>query len=113
MRISDWSSDVCSSDLAAIERLQGLAADLDARATRIGDEHDQAHTALAEADRAVAALPDGDATRGAVAALQTGAEARRSEARRGGKACVSTCCSRWTPHHSQKKTNHQKSHQKK
>ncbi|RIA37851.1 condensin subunit Smc [Hephaestia caeni] len=63
---------------AAIERLQGLAADLDARATRIGDEHDQARTALAEAERAVAALPDGNATRDAVAALQSGAEARRA-----------------------------------
>ncbi|MCM8729686.1 chromosome segregation protein SMC [Hephaestia sp. GCM10023244] len=62
----------------AIERLQGLTADLDARAARIGEERDQARGTLAAAERAVAALPDGAATRDAVVALQTGAEARRA-----------------------------------
>src|SRR3546814_15096486 len=31
--------------------------------------------------------------------------ARRSEERRVGKECVSTCRSRWSPYHSKKKTN--------
>src|SRR3546814_13367329 len=32
----------------------------------------------------------------------------RSEERRGGKECVSTCSSRWTPSHQKKKTNKNK-----
>src|SRR3546814_9384158 len=36
MRISDWSSDVCSSDLAAIEKLKGDAIDEDAIAALLG-----------------------------------------------------------------------------
>src|SRR3546814_6117876 len=65
MRISDWSSDVCSSDLggAAIER-QLLDAAMRARV-----------------DRAA------------------GGFVHRSEERRVGKECVSTCRSRWSPYH--------------
>src|SRR3546814_17491580 len=37
---------------------------------------------------------------------------RRSEERRVGKECVSTCRSRWSPAHSQKKTNHTKQKEK-
>src|SRR3546814_4129242 len=75
MRISDWSSDVCSSDLVRAEpkplhhprpitlddpvgALAQLARDLD----RVGLLH-------------------------------------RSEERRVGKECVSTCRSRWSPYH--------------
>src|SRR3546814_21095102 len=32
-------------------------------------------------------------------------KALRSEERRGGKECVSTCRSRWSPYHEKKKTN--------
>src|SRR3546814_12071135 len=34
----------------------------------------------------------------------------RSEERRVGKECVSTCRSRWSPHHKKKKTHHMKGH---
>src|SRR3546814_18684401 len=34
----------------------------------------------------------------------------RSEERRVGKECVSTCRSRWSPYHSQKKSTHQHTH---
>src|SRR3546814_3411182 len=61
MRISDWSSDVCSSDLAHSARAAWLS-------------------------------------RGACA-RNTG---QRSEERRVGKECVSTCRSRWSPHHQKK-----------
>src|SRR3546814_9792371 len=80
MRISDWSSDVCSSDLDAN---RGWAARWFRR--RIGRgvccfcrwfPGGQRRTVLA-ADRA----------RG------------RSEERRVGKECVSTCRSRWSPYH--------------
>src|SRR3546814_7684806 len=75
MRISDWSSDVCSSDL------------------------DQAQLFAYRGDR-IAAL--GRAAIG-VAEMNldelAGDECQRSEERRVGKECVSTCRSRWSPYH--------------
>src|SRR3546814_8736144 len=65
MRISDWSSDVCSSDLP------DPAHRVRAR-TGVADRIDQAGGA---------------------------AYAFRSEERRVGKECVSTCRSRWSPYH--------------
>src|SRR3546814_11462159 len=38
MRISDWSSDVCSSDLRRGERVRPLAAQRGEKGKRIGDE---------------------------------------------------------------------------
>src|SRR3546814_10610099 len=75
MRISDWSSDVCSSDLVRCHVQQG--AD-------IGNEH----IVIA----VVAGTAPGEA--GLMPACQT-----RSEERRVGKECVSTCRSRWSPYH--------------
>src|SRR3546814_2374419 len=81
MRISDWSSDVCSSDLtaprnAAPPRTQRL---LEVCATpEPEDSIDRAR--LKRGRRDLRAL-------------------RRSEERRVGKECVSTCRSRWSPHH--------------
>src|SRR3546814_9524709 len=73
MRISDWSSDVCSSDLARYRILSH---------------------ATALAPRTSAALPARPARRDA-----------RSEERRVGKECVSTCRSRWSPYHYNEKKN--------
>src|SRR3546814_1294915 len=71
MRISDWSSDVCSSDLAAGHRVTG-----------------------AQREAADLARRDVDVVRtGEIRAV------RRSEERRVGKECVSTCRSRWSPYH--------------
>src|SRR3546814_3847774 len=93
MRISDWSSDVCSSDLP--ERLWDRGAGLDALlegappAPRAGEP---AILALGEADAAeMAALADHakPGPRGPA----------RSEERRVGKECVSTCRSRCAPLH--------------
>src|SRR3546814_15769367 len=75
MRISDWSSDVCSSDLLdpaeAVEALElGQPLDLVRFAAHVRAEH----------------LPHA-----------------RSEERRVGKECVSTCRSRWSPYHYKKK----------
>src|SRR3546814_2826807 len=85
MRISDWSSDVCSSDLEAAG----------------GDRH------AADRDRAVrggggaagaAGVADG---RGIIPGrIEKGPEfPPRSEERRVGKECVSTCRARWSPCH--------------
>src|SRR3546814_11306020 len=92
MRISDWSSDVCSSDL---EELAAVGPP-DAGAT--------AQLEVGEPDGGEPAVQR--RTRGAWGhqALDQGRPAlQRSEERRVGKECVSTCKARWSPHHS--KTN--------
>src|SRR3546814_15574749 len=100
MRISDWSSDVCSSDLFAfvhparfaVPTVSGLA-----RACGIDPPDDDAKAAatLAQiAESLLERLADGDWPE------REGAwTANRSEERRVGKECVSTCRSRWSPYH--------------
>src|SRR3546814_12985672 len=98
MRISDWSSDVCSSDL-------GKTSELDRRA---GIEHPPE---LLE-QVGLRLLPPISTRRriGKVVALEIERQAieraalgesvgKRSEERRVGKECVSTCRSRWSPYH--------------
>src|SRR3546814_20378496 len=93
MRISDWISDVCSSDLeVAPGRRPGV---------RLRQRPDQRVALMAEGGT-------GDA-------VQRGQELRRmflgraieprSEERRVGNECVSTCRSRWSPHHYKQKKN--------
>src|SRR3546814_8834505 len=81
MRISDWSSDVCSSDL--IEEL-----DVDVGAPGF-ERHEQRATI---ASRGILRRRDDLQRR------QFGSGSR-SEERRVGKECVSTCRSRWSPYH--------------
>src|SRR3546814_14458218 len=103
MRISDWSSDVCSSDLWA----QGYSepgagsdlASLQTRAVRDGDDYivngqkiwtSGGHNAdwlfaLVRTD------PEAPKHRGISFLMM------RSEERRVGKECVSQCRSRWSP----------------
>src|SRR3546814_6470112 len=85
MRISDWSSDVCSSDLGSCFGCANYAGTFDKSLRR----------AAARALRQRPQQPPGDAA-GAVGDEQVlGGD--RSEARRVGKECVSTCRSRWSP----------------
>src|SRR3546814_7648156 len=81
-RISDWSSDVCSSDLSAADVWQQIIdetkADKDAKSEGIMFATHPANEERLETLRAKAA---------------------RSEERRVGKECVSTCRSRWSPYH--------------
>src|SRR3546814_8342674 len=88
MRISDWSSDVCSSDLLGVGGHDGAVVDGDL---------------LGPKQQLGGAQPQGIGL-----ALQHGAgddvgelvdEQRRSEERRVGKEWVSTCRSRWSPYH--------------
>src|SRR3546814_8218566 len=81
MRISDWSSDVCSSDLVA-----DPLADQDRRA------RDRASCCTTTGAPAVASAGSPDGSRRPT-------RASRSEERRVGKECVSTCRSRWSPYH--------------
>src|SRR3546814_16042563 len=102
MRISDWSSDVCSSDLYGkafdilVERLGGTRppgvkpADL---SLSIGIDDERVTPVRYSAQVTVHFDPMRvDAALG-----------RRSEERRLGKECVSTCRYRWWPVHSKKK----------
>src|SRR3546814_9322505 len=83
MRISDWSSDVCSSDLRRPwHRVAGLSHSPRTPGPGGGARHRRP-------DRGAALLP----------VLGAGLAAERSEERRVGKECVSTCRSRWSPYH--------------
>src|SRR3546814_5286594 len=91
MRISDWSSDVCSSDLGEPELQDRLARD-----HRVENEHDAGRNQDAERG---AALDDPGYHDLVVAAAEQLGQRDRSEERRVGKECVSTCRSRWSPYH--------------
>src|SRR3546814_17035754 len=84
MRISDWSSDVCSSDLQRV-----LQAQVTVDERSVG----QIGTGLLVF---VCAEPADDA------ALADRLVAKRSEERRVGKECASTCRSRWSTYHYKK-----------
>src|SRR3546814_13934063 len=109
MRISVWSSDLCSSDLLAdvgeggdaartvgaelavvlgadfaLGHLLDVAAGADQRGAEFGE-------ALADVDLGIGV--------GVGAAGVVDADAGRSEARRVGKECVGKCRSRWAPYH--------------
>src|SRR3546814_17195881 len=114
MRISDWSSDMCSSDLMLV------AAQADAKCVpskytdswlaeqeQLGGDTMQRHVGrspsvlaayLAEdpQSRSIGSFPD---PRTAGAVIGAALRPARSEARRVGKEGVSQCKSRWSPYH--------------
>src|SRR3546814_11670642 len=104
MRISDWSSDVCSSDLYAIERRIVQANPVThARKPRAGKRHEFLSAAdFAKMGQALADLETEGGNPIGIAVLRmtmlTGARPRSAE-RRVGQECVSTCRSRWSPYH--------------
>src|SRR3546814_11941482 len=98
MRISDWSSDVCSSDLLVAKMNQGQRP---SRTVRL-----QAYDMLVATNRQTSGegyrLMADALTRLRGTTVRTNIQTR-SEERRVGKECVSTCRSRWSPYHSKKK----------
>src|SRR3546814_14623515 len=91
MRISDWSSDVCSSDLVVAHQEQMIRGHLD-RAVIVGDIA-WPHVDRVEGRAAGQRLAhDGELEHRA--AVRVAGDETRSEERRVGKACVSTCRSR-------------------
>src|SRR3546814_947191 len=87
MRISDWSSDVCSSDLTqnAALRKAGIPQHFDFDGSII-----------------LITNQDMENSKGKMAPHFKALVSRcfyRSEERRVGKECVSTCRSRWSPYH--------------
>src|SRR3546814_17646977 len=104
MRISDWSSDVCSSDLEfraiaataapgiTVERARSDFVELLCRA-RLSISQGGYNTLTEVLAKGVP---------GVVVPFAGGSETR-SEERRGGKECVGTCSSRWWPFRAKKK----------
>src|SRR3546814_1043120 len=98
MRISDWSSDVCSSDLHELAHVARLdwAKLLGARVAcavfwfnpLVWMPARESHQLREEAADDAVLMADID-----------GPDYARSEERRVGKECVSTCRSRWSPYH--------------
>src|SRR3546814_5072257 len=76
MRISDWSSDVCSSDLGGWSARRGSPGGTSARSR-----------------------PWRRASHRSPGRRRRPRIPFRSEERRVGKECVSTCRSRWSPYH--------------
>src|SRR3546814_10027222 len=97
MRISDWSSDVCSSDLTKMS--MGQHCELMVKEWKIPREA-QDLLAYESHKKAAAAYDAGfyDDLIVPFAGLERDNNLR-SEERRVGKECVSTCRSRWSPYH--------------
>src|SRR3546814_12617499 len=94
MRISDWSSDVCSSDLG--RHRADPAARRRLAAPELAPEWRQSERRHGEKRAA------GPAVQGRLRLLCRGGGGTRSEERRGGKECGSTCRSRWSPYNLKK-----------
>src|SRR3546814_14288026 len=111
MRISDWSSDVCSSDLTKlVDTLKPRLQDLERLAYSYVQmkDYDAAENWYARVVEMEGSVADNRLLYGEVlkangryaeAKRQLMAYAERSEERRVGKECVSTCRSRWSPYH--------------
>src|SRR3546814_3223879 len=83
MRISDWSSDVCSSDLL-------VDLTIEAKKKTTAEAINEAMVKAAKGNRLKGILAVSD---------EPLVSSDRSEERRVGKECVSTCRSRWSPYH--------------
>src|SRR3546814_15398237 len=96
MRISDWSSDVCSSDLIAKrQRLFSRAA----AEWRLAQDHARKECAQGKGNVENKGSAECDAQCNGKHSQPK--QFPRSEERRVGK-CVSTCISRWSPYHEKK-----------
>src|SRR3546814_18026502 len=105
MRISDWSSDVCSSDLVDVDLQSGGSI------TQLPISGRLSLTGINFDSETVFAIYNGDTLTmtnsvvggirnfGGNAVMQGTNALTRSEERRVGKECVSTCRSRWSPYH--------------
>src|SRR3546814_6418673 len=89
MRISDWSSDVCSSDLRHAVRSRHRTFRRDRRSAVLQPHR---HPGARHSGR----VPGGGGELAERAKPVT--LGKRSEERRVGKECVSTCRSRWSPY---------------
>src|SRR3546814_6272652 len=86
MRISDWSSDVCSSDLVTGSGSRLL-------------QSSKVYDILSIQEDGGNPFGKGEVSNPRKVLFATTAGVFRSEERRVGKECVSTCRSRWSPYH--------------
>src|SRR3546814_12749818 len=95
MRISDWSSDGCSSDAGGRRHL-ALDRSQHVHVERVGEpcgvERGLEPVVVRRLSRLVIGAADGGGDR------ELRGDVGRSEERRVGKECVSTCRSRWSPY---------------
>src|SRR3546814_15779385 len=101
MRISDWSSDVCSSDLTGRDVTTEIADGLPVTLSIVVLAFLIALVGGIGIGTVAALRPNGlfDRLSRACTVLGLSIPAFRSEERRVGKECVSTCRSRWSPYH--------------
>src|SRR3546814_14002616 len=115
MRISDWSSDVCSSDLGIPQFREqhwhvlltdladvlindhALAIDNEGFRHAGRTQRDLYAAVHVRSDAGIRIAPSGEETIQILPAIPNGDT--RSEERRVGKACVRTCRSRWSTYH--------------
>src|SRR3546814_15617469 len=97
MRISDWSSDVCSSDLEHGDEARSFLA----RAGKLKREPDRRHGRCPRELAARPPAPQPEARERTEPAIRKGRDAAawRSEERRVGKEWVRPGRSRWSPDH--------------
>src|SRR3546814_18382911 len=112
MRISDWSSDVCSSDLESVQSVSLFTNEPYSRdlyydeqvAGRVGFAYYQEGGPQFFGITAEFITESMEGKFDDTIVLGMGCQGR-SEERRVGKECGSTCRSRWAPYHKKKKTN--------
>src|SRR3546814_19316326 len=108
MRISDWSSSVCSSDLC-LRYSEVLSLPAGHRAVELGEAEQCCARSLIADLRRLALCVEARIAHETVATrdLERNHDAvtylERSEERRVGQECVSTGRYRWTPYHKKKK----------
>src|SRR3546814_18508824 len=112
MRIRDWSSDVCSSDLSALAQdvkigiVGGISGPIAAlappmiQASKMAVEHVNAQGGILDGRKLVAVVGDSACSQQGgtdAAAKAVNVEHVRSEGGRVGKECGSPCRTRWSP----------------
>src|SRR3546814_15600999 len=97
MRISDWSSDVCSSDLKDLASSQINRTD--PPPWRLLARHLKRRKEAVCFHRIGRVRLGLDSSHGIQPLASLTHRKGRSEERRVGKECVSTCRSRWSPYH--------------
>src|SRR3546814_21190464 len=101
MRISDWSSDVCSSDLCAKSLFSANGGGHRSNVGIMGQKHQPRNDPLF----LFAEVHCHDIGAVFIRRSVVFGSLMRSEERRVGQECVSTCRSRWSPYHYKKTTN--------
>src|SRR3546814_11536658 len=108
MRISDWSSDVCSSDLGAAGWAMAFAKLVAYVQAQMAKEERKNGRAVGSHGVVQPLDERGGMARARLQVVSAhdqrcSSDADRSEARRVGTECVSTSISLWTPYHNKKK----------